>query len=126
MESAEWNTQPMVNKNALSHELIFRLREQFGPNGMLHSAGQMVPASPCPAGNTLFWRKDGYPVWKISASPPTKSTHQYTHNDAALLPPNWRGTCGKHLQCAARLRRHLFLFMDRRALPPTSIRCRPI
>lgn len=67
MESAQWNTAADgLHKRILSHDLIFRLREQFGPNGMLHyGQGKWYPGEPLPRWQYgLFWRKDGLPVWK--------------------------------------------------------------
>ncbi|WP_153798615.1 transglutaminase family protein [Foetidibacter luteolus] len=67
MESAQWNTAADgPEKRQLSHDLIFRLREKFGPNGMLHyGQGKWYPGEPLPRWQYgLFWRKDGYPIWK--------------------------------------------------------------
>jgi uncharacterized protein (DUF2126 family)/transglutaminase-like putative cysteine protease len=67
MESEEWNTAADgKHKRLLAHDLIFRLRDQFGPKGMLHyGQGKWYPGEPLPRWQYgLFWRKDGYPVWK--------------------------------------------------------------
>ena len=67
MESAQWNTAADgKEKRILAHELIYRLREQFGPGGMLHyGMGKWYPGEPLPRWQYgLFWRKDGHPVWK--------------------------------------------------------------
>lgn len=67
MESAQWNTAADgKEKRELSHDLIFRLREQFGPGGMLHyGMGKWYPGEPLPRWQYgLYWRKDGHPVWK--------------------------------------------------------------
>ncbi|MFT3705524.1 MAG: transglutaminase family protein [Agriterribacter sp.] len=67
MESAQWNTTADgLHKRILSHDLIFRLREAFGPNGMLHyGQGKWYPGEPLPRWQYgLFWRKDGLPIWK--------------------------------------------------------------
>ena len=44
MESEQWNTAADgKEKRILSHDLIFRLREKFGPDGMIHyRTGKMV------------------------------------------------------------------------------------
>lgn len=66
MESAQWNTEADgKEKRVLSHDLIFRLRETFGPGGMLHyGQGKWYPGEPLPRWQYgLFWRKDGVPVW---------------------------------------------------------------
>ncbi len=67
MESAQWNTAADgKEKRILSHDLIFRLREQFGPSGMIHyGQGKWYPGEPLPRWQYgLYWRKDGYPIWK--------------------------------------------------------------
>lgn len=67
MESAQWNTAADgKEKRELSHDLIFKLREQFGPGGMLHyGMGKWYPGEPLPRWQYgLYWRKDGQPVWK--------------------------------------------------------------
>jgi uncharacterized protein (DUF2126 family)/transglutaminase-like putative cysteine protease len=70
MEGAQWNTTADgLHKRILSHDLIFRLRESFGPNGMLHyGQGKWYPGEPLPRWQYgLFWRKDGIPIWKNKA-----------------------------------------------------------
>lgn len=67
MESDQWNTAADgFEKRALSHDLIFRLRTQFGAGGLLHyGQGKWYPGEPLPRWQYgLYWRKDGYPVWK--------------------------------------------------------------
>jgi uncharacterized protein (DUF2126 family) len=67
MESAQWNTAADgADKRILAHDLIFRLREKFGPDGMLHyGQGKWYPGEPLPRWQYgLFWRKDGVPLWK--------------------------------------------------------------
>ena len=87
MESAQWNTAADgEEKRVLSHDLIFRLREQFGPNGMLHyGQGKWYPGEPLPRWQYgLFWRKDGYPIWKdIHLIAHEKTWKTFTHQDAA-------------------------------------------
>jgi uncharacterized protein (DUF2126 family)/transglutaminase-like putative cysteine protease len=67
MESAQWNTAADgVEKRIRAQDLIFRLRSQFGPNGMIHfGQGKWYPGEPLPRWQYgLFWRKDHYPIWK--------------------------------------------------------------
>lgn len=89
MESEQWNTAADgKEKRILSHELIFRLREKFGPNGMIHyGQGKWYPGEPLPRWQYgLFWRKDGYPVWrKLSLIAHEKTERIYTHKDAAAF-----------------------------------------
>ncbi|CAN5728532.1 transglutaminase family protein [soil metagenome] len=86
MESAQWNTDADgKEKRILSHELIFRLREKFGPSGMIHyGQGKWYPGEPLPRWQYgLFWRKDGYPIWrKLSLIAHEKTESVYTHKDA--------------------------------------------
>ncbi len=67
MESDQWNTAADgPEKRLRSHDLIFRLREKFGPQGMIHYGhGKWYPGVPLPSWQYgLYWRKDLYPVWK--------------------------------------------------------------
>lgn len=86
MESAQWNTAADgKEKRMLSHDLIFRLREQFGPDGLIHyGQGKWYPGEPLPRWQYgLFWRKDGYPVWKdVNLIAHEKNSKKYTHKEA--------------------------------------------
>ena len=89
MESAQWNTAADgKEKRILSHELIFRLREKFGPTGMIHyGQGKWYPGEPLPRWQYgLFWRKDGHPIWSnLQLIAHEKTAHSYTHEDAKLF-----------------------------------------
>ena len=89
MESAQWNTAADgKEKRILSHDLIFRLREQFGPEGMIHyGQGKWYPGEPLPRWQYgLFWRKDGYPIWRHQhLIAHEKSEKVYTWEDARLF-----------------------------------------
>lgn len=66
MESEQWNTgADGYEKRVLSHDLIYRLREKFGPGGLIHyGQGKWYPGEPLPRWQYgLYWRKDGYPLW---------------------------------------------------------------
>ena len=86
MESDQWNTAADgKEKRLLSHDLIFRLREKFGPDGLIHyGQGKWYPGEPLPRWQYgLFWRKDGYPVWKnIDLIAQEKTEKKYTIKDA--------------------------------------------
>ena len=89
MEADEWNTTADgKQKRILSHELIFRLREKFGPDGLLHYAqGKWYPGEPLPRWQYgLFWRKDNYPIWKNSSLVAHEKTEKkYAHEEAGLF-----------------------------------------
>ncbi|HLZ85681.1 MAG TPA: transglutaminase family protein, partial [Puia sp.] len=87
MESAQWNTAADGSeKRLLAHDLIFRLRDRFGPEGMIHyGQGKWYPGEPLPRWQYgLFWRKDGVPLWKNSRLiAHEKTCRGYTQGDAA-------------------------------------------
>jgi len=89
MESAQWNTAADgYEKRILSHDLIFRLREQFGPGGLIHyGQGKWYPGEPLPRWQYgLYWRKDGYPVWKdVKLIAHERIDKKFTQKDAGLF-----------------------------------------
>lgn len=86
MESEQWNTAADgKEKRILSHELIFRLRAQFGPTGMIHyGQGKWYPGEALPRWQYgLYWRKDGFPIWhNIELIAHEKIERAFTHEDA--------------------------------------------
>lgn len=66
MEAKEWNTDADgTHKRKLASTLSKRLLEKYAPGGVFHHAqGKWYPGEPLPRWQiSVFWRKDGIPVW---------------------------------------------------------------
>ncbi len=70
MEGKEWNTTADgPHKRTLAWQLVKRLKDSFGPGGLIHKGqGKWYPGEPLPRWQyTAIWRNDNYPIWKNDA-----------------------------------------------------------
>ncbi len=71
MDGAEWNTEADGEmKRSRAIDLTWRLRDAFAPGGVIwFGEGKWYPGESVPRwAYGVFWRKDGYPMWRSVAT----------------------------------------------------------
>ncbi|MCA0325435.1 MAG: transglutaminase family protein [Proteobacteria bacterium] len=66
-DGPEWNTAALgPTKRVFALDLLHRLKDRYGPNGLLHlGQGKWYPGEQLPRwALSLFWRPDGQPLWR--------------------------------------------------------------
>ncbi len=102
-EAGEWNTDAIgPTKLAMSEKLIRRLKDRFGPGGLLHfGQGKWYPGEPLPRWALgLFWRRDGRPVWRGDGPPAGAEPPAATAADALALMQRLAARLGVDPACA--------------------------
>ena len=87
-EGAEWNTAASgPTKPVIGEELLMRLGARFAPGALVHHGqGKWYPGEPLPRWALgLFWRRDGWPVWRGARPAPAKPPKASPADAKALI-----------------------------------------
>lgn len=85
-ESPEWNSDAVgPTKRALADKLMRRLQGKFSTGGLLHyGQGKWYPGETLPRWTfSLYWRKDGQPIWHNPDLLAQEDTHEDVGPDQA-------------------------------------------
>ncbi|MES2363795.1 MAG: transglutaminase family protein [Pseudomonadota bacterium] len=97
-DAAEWNIDALgPTKRGYATELVQKLRAEYGQGGFLHfGQGKWYPGEQLPRwALSIFWRKDGQPVWKNPTLFANESQPcHYTAEDAARFTATLAGKLG--------------------------------
>ena len=97
-DAAEWNIDALgPTKRGYATELVQRLRAEYGNGGFLHfGQGKWYPGEQLPRwALSIFWRKDGQPVWTNPALfADERQPCTYTADDAARFTATLAGKLG--------------------------------
>ncbi|MES2053254.1 MAG: transglutaminase family protein [Pseudomonadota bacterium] len=97
-DAAEWNIDALgPTKRSYATELVQKLRAEYGQGGFLHfGQGKWYPGEQLPRwALSIFWRKDGQPVWKNPALfADERQPCNYSAEDAARFTATLAGKLG--------------------------------
>ena len=97
-DAAEWNIEALgPTKRGYAAELVLKLRAEYGQGGFLHfGQGKWYPGEQLPRwALSIFWRKDGQPVWQNPALfADERKPCKYTSTDAKNFVDTLAGKLG--------------------------------